>query len=306
MREMLNKTTFITNVLFMILNNASFIMLMGGNPYEEKKLIEKLDVVDELKNYKGIMLGYSAGAMLMSKYQYFLKFIPPEEEYIQEFDKLLAYDDRVKNLSRMMDDTSIRRMRSDNAEEYGLSVYGEPGGSYAVLDPQVLQDRLDSMQQRYSEIRDECLVKLADYGMKLSDDNKIINEIPYNFEDVKALDIHHLLYDFPYDFPISQSNSSKFAECATTRYELFQKAKNYLERSGQKDAIKSLPDIDIELQKSTADRFVSDTTLHTKRETSVEKRKATKTISMSYNKHEYQDEEIKNIIKNTINSLQYE
>ena len=26
MREMLNKTTFITNVLFMILNNASFII----------------------------------------------------------------------------------------------------------------------------------------------------------------------------------------------------------------------------------------------------------------------------------------
>ena len=30
MREMLNKVTFITNILFMILNNASFIKLYSG------------------------------------------------------------------------------------------------------------------------------------------------------------------------------------------------------------------------------------------------------------------------------------
>ena len=48
MREMLNKTTFITNVLFMILNNASFIIQwivlfslkdnVGGYTFDQEKL----------------------------------------------------------------------------------------------------------------------------------------------------------------------------------------------------------------------------------------------------------------------------
>lgn len=50
---------------------ASFIMLMGGNPFKQKEMCEKLGLLDELKKYDGVMLGFSAGAMLMSKYNYY-------------------------------------------------------------------------------------------------------------------------------------------------------------------------------------------------------------------------------------------
>ena len=50
------------------IQNASFIMLMGGDPYYQKELCTSLDIINELKEYKGVMLGFSAGAMLMSKY----------------------------------------------------------------------------------------------------------------------------------------------------------------------------------------------------------------------------------------------
>lgn len=50
-----------------LIRNASFIMLMGGDPYKQKELCERLGLVEELKSYDGIILGYSAGAMLMSK-----------------------------------------------------------------------------------------------------------------------------------------------------------------------------------------------------------------------------------------------
>ena len=43
-------------------------MLMGGNPYKQKDLCKSLNILDDLKNYNGVMLGFSAGAMLMSKY----------------------------------------------------------------------------------------------------------------------------------------------------------------------------------------------------------------------------------------------
>ena len=61
-----------------LINNASFIMLMGGNPFEQKEMLQNLNIIDELKNYNGIMLGMSAGAMNMSKY---IIIVPCSEEY---------------------------------------------------------------------------------------------------------------------------------------------------------------------------------------------------------------------------------
>lgn len=57
---------------------ASFVMLMGGNPFKQKEMCEKLGILDELKRYNGLMLGFSAGAMLMSKY---IIITPCSEEY---------------------------------------------------------------------------------------------------------------------------------------------------------------------------------------------------------------------------------
>lgn len=61
-----------------IVKNASFIMLMGGDPFKQKKLCENLGLIPILKKYNGVMLGFSAGAMLMSKY---IIITPCSEEY---------------------------------------------------------------------------------------------------------------------------------------------------------------------------------------------------------------------------------
>ena len=71
--------------------------------------------------------------------------------------------------------------------------------------------------------------------------------LEYEFQDVKALDLHHLLYDFPYDFPISAENVDKFLEMADKRYDSYQKARVYLEGSGQVATLGSLPGMDIEV-----------------------------------------------------------
>lgn len=57
---------------------ASFIMLMGGDPFKQKEMCEKLGLLEELKKYDGVMLGISAGAMLMSKH---IIIAPCSEEY---------------------------------------------------------------------------------------------------------------------------------------------------------------------------------------------------------------------------------
>ncbi len=61
-----------------MVKNANFIILMGGDPFKQKEMCEKLGIMDELKKFNGVMLGFSAGAMLMSKY---IIITPCSEEY---------------------------------------------------------------------------------------------------------------------------------------------------------------------------------------------------------------------------------
>ena len=78
-----------------MIQNASFIMLMGGDPFEQRDLCRDLDILEDLKKFDGVMMGFSAGAMLMSKY---MIITPCSEEYpdfhIEEglnFDELSIY-----------------------------------------------------------------------------------------------------------------------------------------------------------------------------------------------------------------------
>lgn len=59
-------------------SEASFVMLMGGDPFKPKNLCDKLGLLEVLKKYDGVMLGFSAGAMLMPKY---IIITPCSEEY---------------------------------------------------------------------------------------------------------------------------------------------------------------------------------------------------------------------------------
>ena len=60
------------------IKEANFIMMMGGDPYDEKEMCEKLDIVDDLRKFDGVMLGSSAGSMYMSKY---IIITPCSEDY---------------------------------------------------------------------------------------------------------------------------------------------------------------------------------------------------------------------------------
>lgn len=61
-----------------LVDNASFVILMGGDPFAQKELCENLGIIDNLKKYNGVLLGMSAGAMLMSKH---IIITPCSEEY---------------------------------------------------------------------------------------------------------------------------------------------------------------------------------------------------------------------------------
>ena len=65
-----------------LVKESNMIMLMGGNPFHQQELLKEKELIDLLKNYSGVILGFSAGAMNMSKY---IIITPCSEEY-PEFD----------------------------------------------------------------------------------------------------------------------------------------------------------------------------------------------------------------------------
>lgn len=244
--------------------------------------------------------------MLMSKYQHFLNFVPPADTYQDGLEELHQYHRRISNTRRMSRDVSMRHMSPDRAERYGERVYQESGGRYVVTDQDILERRLQDMSHHLEMMRQEYAFDIAEQGMTLDENDEIQFSPQYDFDQVKALDMHHLMYDFPYNFEVSLVNTKQFNDATDRRYRLFQRAKQYLIDSGQEDALQSLPEKDIELQKSVSDQFRSDGILHTRRTDTSSQRDATRTIRIDYDAYYQQEDTMKNYIKESIKDLQFD
>lgn len=87
------------------IKNASLLFLLGGDPFEQKKMCEEMGIMSAIKEFNGIMMGMSAGAMLMSKY---IIVTPCSDEY---------HDFRIEN-GLNMDGISIYPHNNTELEEY--------------------------------------------------------------------------------------------------------------------------------------------------------------------------------------------
>ena len=196
-------------------------------------------------------------AQLQCKYQSFLSFLPKRDVYEDRIHDLLNYEKRMVNLERMMNDKSMRRMNPDNAEIFGFTTYGQRGGHYvAEKNIGVLKTRLNIMQDKFDKNMDDLNDDLFDAGFKLvkeDDGFHLKPKLPYDFEDVKALDLHHLDYDFFYDADVSIGNVSKFVTNANERYELFKPVEEYLIRTDQDSQLEDFAVYDINKMKLYAD-----------------------------------------------------
>lgn len=196
-------------------------------------------------------------AQLQAKYQSFLSFLPKRDVYEDRIKDLMDYEKRMVNLERMMNDKSMRRMNPDNAEVFGFSTYGQRGGHYvAEKNTGVLKTRLGIMQDKFDKNMDDLNEDLFDAGFKLvqeDDGFHLKPKLPYDFEDVKALDLHHLDYDFFYDADVSVGNVSKFVTTANERYELFKPVEEYLFRTDQEAQLEDFAVYDINKMKQYAD-----------------------------------------------------
>ena len=190
--------------------------------------------------------------MLMVKYQHFLTFMPPDEEFETEFEAVMKERDRLERMHKMQDDPTFQRVGNKEADDYGWRVYGIQRGSFIKAMPDVWNRRVEKEEERYAAMEKQFRDHLADNGLNF-DGHGITRDKLFPFDEVKALDLHHLGYDFPYDVMISKKNVDRFVQFANRRYDSFMKAKRYLELTGQQEGLEDLLETDVMVMKQFAD-----------------------------------------------------
>jgi len=213
-----------------------------------------------------------------------LMFIPPKEKYEDEFNELMEYKYKIRRLKKLKDDPSVKRMGGDSAEDYGKRVYDMHGGRFAAENPQILVNRLLTMEARSEAMEDEFKMSISKYGL-VFDGKGVKKQDVHDFAEVKALDLHHLSYDWSYDVIVSRATVSPFIESANERWTKYQGACEYLRNSDQEYMIDSFPNRDISLMKELADKMSQDPVLETNKVSSQMKHNGkTIPLGIDYNR----------------------
>lgn len=199
---------------------------------------------------------------VMSKYQHFLPFLGDVSQWYDRQTEVANYGQRLLSLMALRQDASLQRMKdADKAEALGREIYDQPGGRHLTEGSSgraVLDSRIATMKQTYQSRVDELRSDLAASGLVLtlgepagdgrddvSTDLRVEQGIEYEFDEVKALDMHHLGYDFVTDVEVGEKSRRSFVSTANQRRRLMLAAMEYLDASGQSEAISDLPVEDV-------------------------------------------------------------
>lgn len=200
-------------------------------------------------------------AMLAAKYRSFFNFSQPDDEWVQRWEQLAQYGDRMVALEQMMNDPSLARMKDEKeAEEHGLTAYGQSGGRLVSTEAgqAVLRGRLEAMTRR-REVDEENLRKeIADAGFSTVTNEQGVSferQPEFPFSQTRGLDLHRLGFDFMQDTPVSESVRQQFVQRARLRREVLDGAVAYLQGSGQAALVSNLPVADIEAMEKLADHM---------------------------------------------------
>ena len=196
--------------------------------------------------------------LCLGKYQKLVPFIELDKDVEEEMNELIKERKYIEGLEQMMNDKALYQVKPYLAEKLGLEVYGVDGGRYLQKDSPRIQSRIRKRSEAYGE-RLERFERRLEYEGYTFDGQGIKRRPIHSFEESKMADLHRLEDDWSKDTPIASKYVERFKELAYERYDAFQMAKQYLEKTGQAEYLKELPERDVEEMKAFADRFTSDT-----------------------------------------------
>ena len=218
------------------------------------KVLEKADVTEQsyvIPEFYKLERDYQEA--LMVKYQHLLPIMRYKEDTRKEFEDIMEYAKKRDNLFLMISDRRFKKMNPETAKEYGQNVYGQNGGQFVKSNPKILQERYDMMNENFQNRLDRFLDTVNTKGYHVTEDMKLKDEPKYGFDNVKALDLHHLQYDFSQDVNVSYRNVENFCKVADMRYSAYQKVKEYLIGTNQEKFLEQFPGKDIELMHEYAE-----------------------------------------------------
>ncbi|MGI8306951.1 relaxase MobL [Saccharopolyspora hattusasensis] len=203
---------------------------------------------------------------VMNKYQHFLPFLGDVDQWHEQQRQAADYGQRLLSLMALRQDASLQKMKdSAQAEQLGRDIYDQPGGRHLTegrAGRAVLDARIATMKRVYEERLGALRAGLASSGLMLqvgpaggedsgtdagavSADLAIVAGTAHDFNEVKALDLHHLGYDFVTDVEVGPKARARFVAAATERRRMLLAAMEYLDESGQSEAISDLPVDDV-------------------------------------------------------------
>lgn len=207
---------------------------------------------------------------VMSKYQHFLPFVADAGQWSDQQQQVAAYGQRLLSLMALRGDASLQRMKDpEQAERLGRTIYDQPGGRHLAAGKSgrtVLDQRIQAMKRVYDQRLADLRTDLASRGLVLrvgrapagdattpgasrsqavSTDLEVVAGTAHDFDEVKALDLHHLRYDFVTDVEVGPRARWNFVATTSERRRLLLAAMTYLDESGQSEAISDLPVDDV-------------------------------------------------------------
>ena len=221
--------------------------------------------------------------MLMAKYQHFLAFMPPGRELDERLRELEQYGRSCDRLRLMLEDPSFHRFTPEGAELHGRNVYGHTGGRFLAMNMEsLLETRLNDMVERYNEraeeLRHDLIETAHTFDRDETDDGELRlrmrRHVVHPFNEVKALDLHHLAFDFPYNAPVSAINIARFVDHSAQRQAALDAALSYLESTGQGDFASELPVADVRAATELAQSLPSSGVLTSRRAAAAMRRSA--------------------------------
>lgn len=197
---------------------------------------------------------------LMDKYRTFLHFYHVKDEYKDELDDVMGLRHRSYSRHAMEKDKDLARMRDpERLEKAGREIYGLEGASLLISNHDLFRQRMEDEDLEYAKALRDFRDRLAGIGMLFDEESgTAIKGLVHNFDEVKAYDLHHMSYDYTYDFKIASYNIDNFAKMANKRYDAWQKAAAYLSATGQDTALDGITSADdILAAKELADEYRS-------------------------------------------------
>ncbi len=221
---------------------------------------------------------------LMNKYQRFLHFFHMPDEYKEDVDDTLQLKYRSNRRHAMSEDKHIidKHGSAEKTEANGTKKYDLTGAGFLITNPGAFQQMMLMEDQEYQRSLRNLREKLATMGLEFDPETeKVESGTRYRFDDVKAYDLHHMAYDFTYDFRISPENVRNFREMAQRRSEAWDKAYAYLRDTGQEDSLAGIVDPgDIQAMMDVANDYRDDNTYHTLYDEAIRARTNTATIRL--------------------------